>query len=112
VATQTGVPDSLLALYRRLLALRRTHPALSAGSAYEDLPSSPDVYAYRRGRGDDGLAVVLNFADEPRTAAVRHGGLPSSGRVVLDSRTAAPGAIVDLDAVHLLPDQGLLIEPA
>ena len=109
VATQTDVHDSLLSLYRRVIALRRTHPALSAESGYEELPSSPDVYAYRRSSGDDSLVVVLNFADEPRTAVIRHGALPPSGRVVLDSRTAARGAIVDLGAVELLPGQGLVI---
>ena len=109
VATQADIPDSLLSLHRRLLELRRTHPALSADSGYEELAAPPDVYAYRRGSGEDALVVVLNFADEPRTAALGDDGDPPSGRVVLDSRTAAPGGPVDLGAVDLLPNQGLVL---
>ncbi len=47
VETLAGDPDSLLALYRRLLALRRRSPALSAGS-WRRLDSPPGTLVYER----------------------------------------------------------------
>jgi len=71
--------DSILWLYRRLIALRRTHPALRDGDLTL-LDSQEDVLAYRRG-GD--LMVVANFGDRP---------VPCQGQVLLAS---APAGCVD-----------------
>jgi alpha-glucosidase len=54
VAAQRDDPGSMLALHRRLLALRHDSPALSAG-AYEPVQADGDVLAYLR-TGDDGQA--------------------------------------------------------
>ncbi|GJD54615.1 alpha-amylase family glycosyl hydrolase [Methylobacterium dankookense] len=57
------VPGSMLTLYRRLLALRREHAALSTGS-YRTVPTQPEeVFAYER--EDEGrlLRIVLNFGE-------------------------------------------------
>lgn len=66
VAAQENDPRSLLACYRRLLALRRASPALSGGalSLLDGLPR--DVVGYRRayegGDGDDSAFALLNFS--------------------------------------------------
>ena len=57
-------PDSILQLYRRLLAGRRASPALHGGSwRLTDAPAG--VMAYERRAGDDVRLVAANFSDEP-----------------------------------------------
>jgi alpha-glucosidase len=51
---------SILSLYRRLIELRRSEPALSIGD-YAALPSGEDLMAYMRKAGERRLLVVLNF---------------------------------------------------
>ena len=60
VAAQERDPGSLLRLYRELLALRRSHSALSIGS-FALIDAKPDVLAYERRCGSDRLLVALNL---------------------------------------------------
>jgi alpha-glucosidase len=68
VAAQRGDPGSLLTLYRDLLALRRAHPCLHAGS-FRRLPAPDDVFAFERRAGSERAVVALSFAGEPREVA-------------------------------------------
>ena len=63
VETLRGDPTSILHLYRRLLALRRTTPSLRRGTLAW-LASPESVLAYRRVLEDDERLVLVNFADE------------------------------------------------
>ena len=65
VAAQEREPDSMLNLYRRLLALRRRHPALSVGD-FTMLPSERGVLQYERSEGGERLLIALNLEAEPR----------------------------------------------
>ncbi len=67
VAAQESDGDSVLALYRDLIALR---PALGSGLRFVD--AAEGVLAYRRGEGH---VVAINLCDEPRPA-------PAAGEVV------------------------------
>ena len=58
VAAQRDDPDSLLSLYRGLLALRRTEPDLVDG-AYRTLAADGDVLRFARG---DSIEVRIDFA--------------------------------------------------
>jgi alpha-glucosidase len=61
VATLAADPGSILHLYRRLLAVRRGSPALSAGRCtLREAPTG--VLAYERALGDDRRTVLVNFA--------------------------------------------------
>lgn len=62
VQAQESAADSTLALYRRLLACRRRSTALCLGD-WEELPSHPQVLAYRRHHEADERLVCINFAD-------------------------------------------------
>jgi len=82
VAAQDGDPDSMLALYRALLALRRTHPALAIGDFR--LVDAPDgVLAYERCLDDEAITVALNLTDRAIP-------MPLPGRTLL-STLPAPG---------------------
>jgi alpha-glucosidase len=61
---QTGAANSIFALYQRLLAARKASPALHHGD-FEELPSHPEVLAYRRQFADDHRLVCINFSDQP-----------------------------------------------
>jgi oligo-1,6-glucosidase/alpha-glucosidase len=60
VAAQAGDPESMLSLYRRLLALRRAEPALAMGAfALIDAPAG--VLAYDRIEGNRRIRILLNL---------------------------------------------------
>src|SRR6185295_17042801 len=57
-------PKSMLTLYRRLLALRRAHPALYAGR-YQPVAMTGDLVAYVRREGSEAFLIALNLGAEP-----------------------------------------------
>jgi alpha-glucosidase len=96
---------SILALYRRLLALRRAHPALSVGDITL-LPTEGDVLAYERRSGAERLIVALNLGSRPQ-----HLALPDRVRdcrpllsTVADTKPAGDGALL------LRPDEGMILQ--
>ncbi|MBW6527637.1 DUF3459 domain-containing protein [Sphingomonas sp. RHCKR7] len=89
VAAQEADPRSMLTLYRRLLALRRAHPALAVGD-FALLDAAPDVLAYERRHGDVTLRVALNLSGEPRP-------LPFDGEVLLSTLEGAGDGVLRAD---------------
>ncbi|WP_420607930.1 alpha-amylase family glycosyl hydrolase [Novosphingopyxis sp.] len=95
VAAQEKDPESMLILYRRLLALRREYPALSIGRI--TLVESPDgVLAYERHDEARTLRILLNLT--ARAVTVRWQGTPLLSTL---NGEAEPGM--------LYPDEGLVI---
>lgn len=80
VAVQRGEAASMLTLYRRLLALRRHHPALALGD-YEPMAAEGDLLLYVREYEDERILVALNLGDEPLSASGDH----FSGEVLLST---------------------------
>jgi alpha-amylase len=62
VAAQEGDEASLLNLYRRMIALHRSEPALSRGDFIPLTTSDTSVAAFLRRAGDDAVLVMLNFS--------------------------------------------------
>ncbi len=75
VAAQNDDPGSMLNLYRFLLALRKSTPALSIGS-YEAAEADEDVLAYERRCEGDRLLVMLNLSAQPRRLILPSGTRP------------------------------------
>jgi alpha-glucosidase len=72
--TASAAPDSLLNFYRRLIWLRKEHPALQIG-AYEPLHGlDPRLFAYRRRAAAQSIIVILNFADRAIAGPAGAGG--------------------------------------
>jgi alpha-glucosidase len=69
VEQQQADEDSILWLYKRLLAARRASAALRHGS-FTWLDSSPDVLAYERRDGDDRRVVLVNQGPVPAAVPV------------------------------------------
>jgi alpha-glucosidase len=98
-------PSSILTLYRRLVALRRHHRALSVGG-YAPVVTDGDVLAYERRHGPERVLVMLNLGHEARRVP-----LPADaprGRVLLSTRLDRVGEEAG-PRVELRPDEGLLV---
>jgi alpha-glucosidase len=113
VAAATQDPGSMLVLYQRLLAMRRTHDALSLGTITL-LQAAGDVLAYERRDKRERLLIVLNLGGETQ----RFGCPPwAAGHRVLLSTLDPNAAHVPKDQMApamlpLLPNEGVILAPS
>jgi alpha-glucosidase len=100
---QRTEPGSFLSLYRALLRLRRSEPALSVG-CYTKVAHTDSVFIFQRQYAQRRLQIVLNMSGKPQA-------LPSdvpTGNILLSTnpdRTNFSG-----DDRQLEPDEGLITE--
>lgn len=87
--------DSMLALYRRLLALRQSTPALHMGTI-ENVTAENGVLAYTRTDGTDRYEIHLNLTAEPQITHASHGKLVLTS--FLDQTHADVGGTLGLRA--------------
>jgi alpha-glucosidase len=107
VAQQIDDPDSLLALYQRLLELRAESPALEVGD-YTPITTSPeDVFTFQRMHANDRLLVALNFADAPQRFLLPSG--VHDAPVLLSTEGDRGGEVIDL-YLELAPREGVIVE--
>ena len=97
-------PHSILTLYRRLLAARRAHPALSIGD-FALLDTEGDVLAYERRHGAERLIVALNLGGQPHRLELPD--WASDCRLLLS--TVADAALAGDGAVLLRADEGVIL---
>ena len=92
-ARQRNDPQSVLAHYRRLIALRHDHAVVAVGDFAMLLPEHPEVYAFTRSLDGEVLLVACNLSrssqpladllPEARNAALLLGNLPDGDPAVL-----------------------------
>jgi alpha-glucosidase len=102
-AREADDKGSLLSLYRRLLALRRSSQALATG-LYKSLAAHGDLLAFIRRAGAQQLLIILNLGSEsqplpPSTAAL-------TGRLLLSTYLDRESAA--LEHYSLRPDEGAI----
>ncbi|MBW3601188.1 MAG: DUF3459 domain-containing protein [Actinobacteria bacterium] len=105
VATQSADPASTLSLYRRLLAYRRDSEALREG-AYRALDAGDDLLVFLRG---ERVMVALNFSADATVLDAAGLGLPASGRLDVSTDAGREPAAVDLSALRLGGDEGVIV---
>ncbi len=108
VAAQSAEPGSVLELYRRLLRLRRSSPALRGGTYTEVDIGRQDVLAYLRQTPDQTALVILGFGDRP---APLHLPTPPTDRrwgVVLSTHEPPPAPTAD-GRLDLRPLEALIL---
>ena len=105
MAAESSDPASLLNLYRGLLALRRSSPALRDGALTLLAGLPPGVLAWTREAGGERLLVIANMGDDPATASVSS----VAQRGELLAGTGAREGSIGLDEVRLDPLEGLLL---
>ena len=105
VADQSPDPGSLLNLYRRLLVLRRSSPALRHG-ALDLVPDLPhDLLAWIRTSDQERVLVLANMGDAPAMVDLSRIG---SQAAVMAGTGSRQGALA-LDNLELDPLEGLLL---
>jgi alpha-glucosidase len=104
VAVQSGVADSSLALYRRLLALRADRAAVHAGG-YGELLCDDHVLAYSRRAASEYLWIILNFTAEPRQFSHRE----LRGAIILTTALDRWGEAVDIK-LSLRANEGVIVQ--
>ena len=101
VAALSGCRDSILNLYRRLIAFRREHPALTSG-AISAVGVESHILHYERQDGKEHLAIFLNLSHEHQPLSYR-------GRLLLSTYAGDPGADTG-DGKYLRPDEAIIVE--
>jgi len=104
VEAQSHDAGSMLALYRRLIALRRAQPALNRGN-YEALETEGEVLAYARNCEGQRLVVLLNFG---ATSAPISPTLMLRQPIVLASTDPARAELIN-GLLVLAPHEGVVI---
>jgi alpha-glucosidase len=99
--SQSRDPASTLSLYRALLRLRRSEPALSVGS-YVPVASTDAVLIYERRHANRRLLVALNFSNQQEFLNLN----PAAGRVLLS--TASDANVLAADE-PLKPNEGRVV---
>jgi len=112
VALESYDPASILNFYKRLLALRRSHPALREGDYVPLLGDDPNVLAYLRRTNDAAVLVLLNMSTSiPNLRDVLAGtGLQAKLGRVLAATMRSENATVPVDAITLRPLEVLIVE--
>ncbi len=75
-------PDSVYNYYRKLIALRHTHPVIVYGEFIPLLEEDPSVYAYARELDGKRLTVLLNWTDRKVPCELSD---PKTGEVLLSN---------------------------
>jgi alpha-glucosidase len=88
VDSEASDPKSLLTLYRRLLKLRRAHPALSVGD-YQAVATTGDLLAYVRHAMGERFLVALNLGAGAYLLSLKSLGM--TGRVVVSTHVDRDG---------------------
>jgi alpha-glucosidase len=104
VETERTDSTSLLALYRRLVMLRRAEPALNIGS-YQRIPGTDDVMIFVRQAGTSRFLVALNFSS--KAAALSWSGTRYRGTIVVSTALDRQGERFE-DGITLGADEGIV----
>ncbi len=108
VAAQREDPSSMLSLYKSLLALRRSEPALHAGS-YVPVHAAGNLLAYIRQSGERRLLVVLNLGPAP--ALFEAPGVNITGEIVAATHPDRGGRRVG-ETIALNGNEGVVVRLA
>jgi alpha-glucosidase len=103
---QRDEPRSMLTMYRRLIALRRSEPALTVGT-YTPVEADGDLLAYLREADGRRWLVLLNLGAEPRAFDLPRAGV--AGRVALSTHLDRNGEPA-VGTIELRGDEGVIIE--
>jgi alpha-glucosidase len=107
VASEAKDPNSVLNLYKKVLALRHTNQALLEGAYTALNEDDPNVMSYLRSYKGTGVLVVLNMSSTPQKATFNLS-KQGFGRSTLKTLIASPDAATKGNEVTLEPF-GLLI---
>ncbi len=111
VAAARADPTSVLALYRRLIRLRRDLPALHRGALRPLATSGRDCLAYVRSTTEGRALVVVNLGDRARSPLLEAVGGGIVWRPVISTHDPPGRAVVDGGRIPLRPFEGVILVP-
>lgn len=104
VEAQSTDPNSMLALYRRLIRLRRSETALTRGS-YQSFAAPQGIVAYLREWEGKKLLIALNLTSEPQPIDLQG----RRGRIILSTNLDVQDRLVKA-SLSLRADEGVIVE--
>jgi alpha-glucosidase len=105
VEAESREPNSMLALYLKLIALRRSEDALSIGS-YAPAAMTGDLVAYIRKFGNKQFLIALNLGANPHAVDFAGGG--PHARIVLSTHLDRENERVNGE-INLRADEGVIV---
>jgi alpha-glucosidase len=107
VALEDRDSASVLSAYRRLVWLRRRHPALRVGT-YRELGERPrDLYAYERATPDESIVVAINFGSGATSLRLRTG---RHWTVLFDTHPRMGVELRSGDPLRLAPREAVILK--
>jgi alpha-glucosidase len=106
VEHQKNDPHSMLTMQHRLIALRRSEPALTDG-LYAPVLSDGDLVAYTRESSDCSFLMVLNLGSNSQELSLTR--LGRQGTIVLNTRLDREGEAVS-GRIALRGDEGVVVQ--
>jgi alpha-glucosidase len=105
VETEEEDPNSIFNAYKKLLALRKSEPALRDGSYQSVDNENPYVFSFLRRSGTDTVLVSLNMSDQPRTVNLKGAEktLEAAQATPLFAAPSIADASIPLDKIQLAP---------
>jgi alpha-glucosidase len=103
ITAQQRDGQSLLNLYRELIALRRQEPCLLQGE-YRPRRAQNDVFSFVRGLNGTEILIGLNISGEPRLWEWQGSGI----RLLSTGLDRAPGKVEG--PIHLKPNEGVIVK--
>jgi alpha-glucosidase len=109
VADQMGDPTSMLSFYRRMLAVRRSNPALMLGEYQALDPAHAEVLAFLRQDTDSGqtCVVLLNFSEHEQHATFN---IQLEHARLLFTSTSRDDLLTTNDGLTLAPFEIVIVE--
>ncbi len=104
VAVERDDPNSILSLYRRLIDLRRSEPALAVGS-YRGVPAEGHILTYVREHEGARFFAALNFGHKAQTVTLE---ATLHGSIALSTHLDREGEVV-AGSLELRADEGVLV---
>jgi alpha-glucosidase len=106
LAVQDADPSSVLSTYRKLLWLRRRHPALQVGRYRRLRGTSRDLYAYERATADQSIIVAVNLGPKATPLRVRTN---RRWTVLFDTHERGTTDLVGDDQLTLAPREAIIL---
>jgi alpha-glucosidase len=112
VEAESKDPESIFNAYKRLLALRKSEPALRDGTQENVNENDPNVFAFLRKSGDAAVLVALNMSGHERTVSFHLAarGVRGTSLTLLYSSPNQSAGSISLDHVVLPPFAALVAE--
>ncbi|HEX3034966.1 MAG TPA: alpha-amylase family glycosyl hydrolase [Thermodesulfobacteriota bacterium] len=104
VEAEKDTPASMLTLYRKLIALRRTEPVFISGK-YVPFETMDSVLAYVWRGSDKEFLVALNMGDRTEKLSLK----TLKGRIVLGTHLDREGGMVE-ETLSLRGDEGVIVK--